>query len=92
MNKKVGGIAARKGEGPLWQFTDKNDGSFIVPDADYISRLFFPLINRQGMKCSVTPELKGDICSDFNHYLTIPSVTEDFHRALNNRNIWIRVS
>ena len=47
MNKKVGGIAARKGEGPLWQFTDKNNGSFIVPDADYISRLFFPLINRQ---------------------------------------------
>ncbi len=88
---KLGGMSAREGKGPLWKFTGRNDGSFIAPDAEYISRLFFPLINQHGMKCSVTPELKGDVCSNFHHYLSIPMVTEDFHRCLNNRNFWICV-
>lgn len=91
MKSKSGGNYARKGEGKLWEYTTNNDGSFISPEAQNVSRLYFPLINRYGMKCSVTPELKGDICSDFHHYHTIPVVTEDLHRVNNSRNFWVYV-
>jgi cellobiose phosphorylase len=90
-NSHFGGKYARIGKGRLWQFSGKNDGSFIVPDADYISRLYFPLMNEAGMKCSITPELKGDICSSFQNYLTVATVTEELHRNVSGRNLWIRV-
>jgi len=90
-SKPFGGRAAREGKGPLWKFTEANDGTFVAPDAHYVSGLYFPLCNRQGMKCSVTPELKGDICSDFDHYLTIPIVTEDLPRSNASRNFWVAV-
>jgi len=38
-----GGLTARCTQGPLWKFTADDDGTFIAPDADYISRLYFPL-------------------------------------------------
>ena len=85
------GKFARNGSGPLWRFTNKNDGSFTVPDAEYISRLYFPLMNAAGMKCSITPELKGDICSSFQTYLTVATVTEELHRNMTGRNFWIYV-
>ncbi len=87
---KLGGRAARQKTGPLWKFTG-NDGSFILPDPDYIGDLYFPLFNIAGMKSYVTPELKGDICKGFNEYLTIPSVTEDFHLSKASRNFWVSV-
>ena len=88
---RYGGIAAREKKGPLWKFTPRNDGSFMVPFADYISRLYFPLMNEHGMKCSVTPELKGDIVSSFQHYLTAATVTEELHRNVSGRNFWVVV-
>jgi cellobiose phosphorylase len=87
----VGGKACRKTRGPLWKFRDTDDGSFIVPDAEYISRLYFPLMNTLGMKCSITPELKGDICTSFQTYFTVATVTEELHRNMSGRNFWIRV-
>jgi len=90
-NNTYGGNLARDGKAKLWKYTNKNDGSFLSPEAQEVSRLYFPLINRFGMKCSVTPELKGDICSDFHHYHSIPIVTEDLHRVNNSRNFWIYV-
>jgi len=90
-NNSYGGKPAREGKSKLWKYTNKNDGSFLSPEAHEVSRLYFPLINRYGMKCSVTPELKGDICSDFHHYHSIPVVTEDLHRVNNSRNFWIYV-
>ncbi|UCF64598.1 MAG: cellobiose phosphorylase, partial [bacterium] len=89
--KKLGGKYAREGTGPLWSFKDEGDGSFLVPDAEYISRLYFPLMNEAGMKCSVTPDLKGDICLSFQQYLTVATVTEELHRNVSGRNLWIRV-
>ncbi|MBS3733971.1 MAG: cellobiose phosphorylase [Phycisphaerae bacterium] len=86
----AGGLAAREQAGPLWQFTG-DDGSFRAADPQFVSGLYFPLCNRAGMRCSVTPELKGDVCSDFEHYLSIPTVTEDLHRTRNSRNFWLRV-
>jgi len=77
---------------PLWRFTDAGDGSFVVPDPDHVTGLYFPLCNLAGMKCSVTPQLKGDVCSDFQHYLSVPVVTEDLHRVVGGRNFWVRVA
>ncbi|MFO7615294.1 MAG: cellobiose phosphorylase [Bacteroidales bacterium] len=91
LHNTYGGIAAKEKKGPLWKFTPRNDGSFIVPFADYISRLYFPLMNEHGMKCSVTPELKGDIVSSFQHYLTAATVTEELHRNVSGRNFWVAV-
>ena len=85
----LGGLAARIDDSPLWKFTADNDGSFISPDAEYISRLYFPLMNEKGLKCSITPELKGDICSGFDKYLTVATVTEELHRTTSCRNFWI---
>lgn len=86
-----GGKAARAGAGPLWRFTDAGDGSFTVPDPDEVTGLYFPLCNPAGMRCSVTPDLKGDISTDFAHYLTVPIVTEDLHRSNASRNFWVAV-
>ncbi|NQT78608.1 MAG: cellobiose phosphorylase [Bacteroidetes bacterium] len=88
----AGGIAARKKTGPLWYFLPENDGTFLSPNAEYISRLYFPLMNRHGMKCSVTPELKGDIASSFQNYLTAATVTEELHRNVSGRNFWVKVA
>lgn len=87
----IGGKAAREGRGPLWEFLPENNGSFRSPDAEMISRLYFPLMNRYGMKCSISPEMKGDIASSFEHYLTAATVTEELHRNVSNRNFWIKV-
>ena len=85
-----GGLTARCTKGPLWKFTEAHDGTFVAPDAEFISRLYFPLMNEKGLKCSVTPELKGDICSGFDKYLTIATVTEELHRSVSGRNFWIK--
>ncbi len=86
-----GGKVARKAEGPLWKFTNESNGKFLAPQADYVSRLYFPLFNTQGMKSFVNPELKGDIALNFEHYLTPATVTEELHRNVGGRNFWLRV-
>lgn len=73
-----------------WKFSKKNDGSFFVEDASNLPILYFPLMNTVGMKSFVTPDLKGDVCKDFHHYLTTPTVTEEIHRTLSSRNFWIK--
>ena len=89
--KLFGGLAVRNKKGPLWKFNESNDGSFTLKDPDYITGLYFPLFNLAGMKASVTPELKGDVCLNFHQFLTIPQVTEDFHLSKANRNFWIYI-
>ena len=74
-----------------WKFSKENDGSFYVENANHLPVLYFPLMNTAGMKSYVTPELKGDVCKDFHHYLTTPTVTEEIHRTLSSRNFWIKV-
>ena len=81
----------KKSSGISWQFSDQNDGSFYVEDANHLPVLYFPLMNSKGMKSFVTPVLKGDVCKDFNHYLTTPTVTEEIHRTLSSRNFWLKV-
>jgi cellobiose phosphorylase len=86
---EAGGIAARQGKGPLWFFLPGSTAAFLCPDADMVSRLYFPLFNVYGMKCAVTPELKGDIASSFRHFLTPATGTEELHRNVAGRNFWI---
>ena len=76
--------------GVSWKFSDENDGSFYVENANHLPVLYFPLMNTKGMKSFVTPELKGDVCKDFHHYLTTPTVTEEIHRNISSRNFWIK--
>jgi cellobiose phosphorylase len=90
--KAYGGLAARNRRGPLWRFTEANDGAFVLPDPQYVSDLYFPLCNLAGMKASVTPDFKGDICADFRSYLTIPTDIEDLPRLKNSRNFWVSVA
>lgn len=86
---EAGGLAARQGKGPLWFFLPGSTGAFLCPDADMVSRLYFPLFNIYGMKCSITPDLKGDIASSFRHFLTPATGTEELHRNTAGRNFWI---
>lgn len=74
-----------------WSFLASNDGAFVWPEADSVSRLYFPLMNTHGMKCSVTPELKGDVAAAFHQYLTAATVTEELHRNVSSRNFWIKI-
>ncbi len=76
--------------GVSWKFSKENDGSFYVENANHLPVLYFPLMNTNGMKSFVTPELKGDVCKDFHHYLTTPTVTEEIHRNISSRNFWIK--
>lgn len=76
--------------GVSWKFSKENDGSFYVENANHLPVLYFPLMNTKGMKSFVTPELKGDVCKDFHHYLTTPTVTEEIHRNISSRNFWIK--
>lgn len=73
----------------LWHFIDAKTGTFLAPQASDISRLYFPLMNEYGMKCSITPELKGDIAASFSQYLTPATVTEELHRNVSSRNFWL---
>lgn len=79
-----------KNDAFCWTFTDDLDGTFKSESFLNNSRLFFPLFNRIGMKCSITPDMKGDMCSSFHSYHSIPVVTEDFHRIVNGQYVWIR--
>lgn len=89
--KNIGGKLARLEQGPLWTFSDNESGAFTAPEADYLSRLYFPLMNSAGMKSWLSPDLKGDICSSFSHYLNPPLVTEDISKTVSSRNCWISI-
>ena len=75
----------------LWTFSEGDDSTFIAPNADQTSRLYFPLMNSAEMKSWVTPELKGDICSSFSHYLTPPTITEEIQKTNSSRNCWVSI-
>ena len=74
----------------LWSYLRDRQGSFVSKNSDRVSRLYFPLMNEAGLRSWVTPELKGDINGGFDRYLTPPLVTEELHRSLNARYVWIK--
>ena len=70
----------------------KPTGEFTVKNANRINRLYFPLFNMQGMMSAVTPELKGDIKTGQNSFLTEPQVSESILQTKNSRNFWVKIN
>src|SRR5690349_1398110 len=73
-----------------WNFTD-NEGSFELPNPQHSSYLYFPLMNESGMTASITPGLNGDLKSDQNTFLLLPTSVEDLHSSRSARNFWVRI-
>lgn len=72
----------------LWKFTDEN-GTFVANDPQKISALYFPLANEAEMMSSITPVLKGDIKTDNNSFLLVPTSRADLFYCHSSRNFWI---
>ncbi len=84
------GLLAREGKGPLWRFTDEF-GSFECRYPSALSSLYFPLANDAGMMSAVTPDLRGDLKIDQNHFFLKPVVTEDLPESSWRRALWVQV-
>ena len=74
-----------------WQFIDDN-GTFVLPDPDRHSYLYFPLVNEEGLVAAVTPTLHGDVKAGQHRFLTLPVSVEDLHISRAARNFWVHVA
>lgn len=79
-----------EGQGQQWQFMDE-DGTFFLCDPQLNSYLYFPLVNKAGMKSAVTPLLHGTVNVDHDTFLMEPLSVEDLHNTRSARNFWIYV-
>lgn len=73
---------------PFWRFID-NSSTFIAKNPQDISFLYFPLANEAEMMSSISPELKGDIKTDNNSFLMLPTSRADLPDTNSSRNFWI---
>lgn len=71
-------------------FTDSK-GTFRINQPENVSCLYFPIAGEGGIKCSVTPNLGGDIKMDQNTFLTEPVSAENLHNNRSGRNFWCRI-
>ncbi|MBM3255397.1 MAG: cellobiose phosphorylase, partial [Candidatus Omnitrophica bacterium] len=76
---------------PLWRFTD-DLGSFSSETADRINTLYFPLCNNHPIMSSLSPDLHGDIKTDFNSFLMEPVSRSSLQNLRSSRNFWIYLS
>ncbi|MGD8623253.1 MAG: cellobiose phosphorylase [Anaerolineae bacterium] len=74
-----------------WLFVD-DDGTFVLPEPDRHSYLYFPLVNEGGLVSVVTPTLHGDVKTGQNSFLTLPVSAEDLHISRAARNFWVNVA
>ena len=72
----------------FWKFID-SFGTFIAKDPHNISYLYFPLANEARMMSSITPDLKGDIKTSNNSFLTLPTSRPDLPDTNSSRNFWL---
>ncbi len=75
----------------LWKFTD-NKGTFTSDTAYRINTLYFPLCNTTPIMSSVSPDLHGDIKTDFNSFLLEPASRIDLSNLKSSRNFWIYIN
>jgi cellobiose phosphorylase len=75
---------------PEWQFID-DQGTFIMPDPQFLSRLYFPLCNEQGLISAITPDLQGDIKTGQNSFLLQPVTEFDLHNLKSKRDFWLYI-
>ncbi|MFC1645918.1 cellobiose phosphorylase, partial [Candidatus Omnitrophota bacterium] len=73
---------------PFWKFIDKSS-TFTAKNPQDISFLYFPLANEAEMMSSISPELKGDIKTDNNSFLMLPTSRADLPDTNSSRNFWI---
>lgn len=73
----------------LWRFIDEQ-GTFVSPAACQYKHLYFPLCNSLIMS-SVSPDLHGDIKTDFNSFLLEPVSRISLSSLKSSRNFWIYV-
>jgi len=74
-----------------WRFIDKQ-GTFELPDPHHTNYLYFPLLNEAGMISSITPTLNGDLKTNQNTFLLLPTSVEDLHNNRSSRNFWVRIN
>ncbi len=74
-----------------WQFID-DKGTFVLPEPDRHSYLYFPLVNESGLIAVITPTLHGDVKTGQNSFLTLPVSVEDLHISRAARNFWVDVA
>ncbi|MBN1913795.1 MAG: cellobiose phosphorylase [Candidatus Omnitrophica bacterium] len=72
----------------LWKFTD-DKGTFVSSYANRINSLYFPLCNSLPFMSSITPDLKGDIKKDYNHFLLEPVSRIGLNNSKASRNFWV---
>jgi len=74
-------------EKKLWRFIDSR-GSFVSEGADKVKTLYFPLANEK-LISAISPELRGDIKSGHNAFLTPPVSRIDLVNSKASRNFWL---
>ena len=75
----------------LWKFTD-DKGAFVSDTAHLINTLYFPLCNSTPIMSSVSPDLHGDIKTDFNSFLLEPVSRISLSNLKSSRNFWIYIN
>lgn len=76
---------------PLWKFID-NQGAFLSETANQINGLYFPLCNSYPFMSSISPDLHGDIKTDYNSFLLEPVSRVDLTNLKISRNFWIYIN
>jgi cellobiose phosphorylase len=76
---------------PLWEFIDDR-GTFTSRRANQISTLYFPLCNSYPIMSSISPDLHGDIKTDFDSFLLQPVSRIDLSNLKSSRNFWIYIN
>ncbi|MFC1709347.1 GH36-type glycosyl hydrolase domain-containing protein [Candidatus Omnitrophota bacterium] len=75
----------------FWKFINKSS-TFIAKNPQNTSYLYFPLANEAEMMSSITPQLAGDIKTDNNSFLMLPTSRPDLALTNSARNIWIHLT
>lgn len=75
----------------LWRFIDDN-GTFTSDIAHQINALYFPLCNTAPIMSSVSPDLHGDLKTDFNSFLLEPVSRLSLGNLKSSRNFWIYIN
>ena len=74
-----------------WKFID-GEGTFRWESAQRINALYFPLCNASPIMSSLTPDLHGDLKTDFNSFLLEPVSRLSLSNSKVSRNFWVYLS
>ena len=75
----------------LWKFID-DKGTFTSDEAYKINTLYLPLCNSLPIMSSISPDLHGDIKTDFNSFLLEPVSRINLSSLKSSRNFWLYIN